>query len=48
MTKVYGPFCRIYRIRLPGLVRGRQHNAISRAMNPRSGSASLAVTNWFT
>ena len=34
--------------RLPGLVRGRLHSAISRAMKPRSGSASLAETSWFT
>ena len=32
----------------PGLVRGRLHSAISRAMKPRSGSASLASTSWFT
>ena len=44
----YGPFCRIYRIRFPGLVRGRLHNAIIRAMNPRSASASRALTSWST
>ncbi len=32
----------MYSLRLPGLVRGRLHSAISRAMKPLSGSASLA------
>ena len=31
-----------------GLLRGREHSAIVRAMKPRSGSASLAETSWFT
>ena len=48
MTKVYGPFCRIYRILLPGLVRGNEHNTIIRAMKPILGSASLTETSWFT
>ena len=34
MTKVYGPLQRTYRSRLPGLVRGREHSASSRAMKP--------------
>ena len=34
---------RTYSFRLPGLVRGREHSAIVRAMKPRSGSASLAL-----
>ena len=37
MTKVYGPFCRICRIRLPGLVRGNEHNIIIRAMKTYLG-----------
>ena len=45
---LYGPLTRLYWRRLPGLVRGSEHNAIIRAMKPRSGSASLAETNWFT
>ena len=39
-----GPLARLYWRRLPGLVRGRLHSTISRAMKPRSGSASRAVT----
>ena len=42
---VYGPLAVAYtEVRLPGLLRGKLHSAIVRAMNPRSGSASLAVT----
>ena len=37
MTKVYGPLRRTYRSRSLGLVRGRVHGAIMRAMKPRSG-----------
>ena len=48
MTKVYGPLQRTYSFRLPGLVRGWLHSTNSRAMKPRSGSASLAETSWFT
>ena len=44
---MYGPLRRTYSFRLPGLVRGNEHSASSRAMKPRSGSASLAPTNWF-
>ena len=33
---------------IAGLVRGSEHSAISRAMMPRSGSASLAETSWST
>ena len=33
------------RVRSPGLVRGRLHSANSRAMKPRSASASLASTS---
>ena len=47
ITSVYGPLRRTYSFRLPGLVRGNEHSASSRAMKPRSGSASLAPTNWF-
>ena len=39
---------RLYLLRLPGLVRSRLHSAISRAMKPRSESASLAETDWCT
>ena len=48
IPSVYGPLTLLYCSRLPGLVRGRLHSAIVRAMKPRSGSASLALTNWFT
>ena len=48
MESVYGPLRRTYCVRLPGLVRGRLHNASSRAMNPSSGSASLACTSCVT
>ena len=37
-----------HRSRVPGLVRGREHSASTRAMKPRSASASRASTNWFT
>ena len=47
-TSLYGPLVRLYWCRLPGLVRGNEQSAIIRAMKPRSGSASLAVTSWFT
>ena len=43
-----GPLTRLYWSWLRGLVRGRLHSAISRAMKPRSASASLAPTSWFT
>ena len=33
---------------MPGLLRGRLHSAIIRAMKPLSGSDSLALTSWFT
>ena len=39
---------RTYCVRLPGLLRGKLHSAIVRAMKPLSGSASLAVTNCST
>ena len=45
---MYGPLRLMYSFWLPGLVRGSEHNAMSRAMKPRSGSVSLAVTSWFT
>ena len=45
MTSLNGPFCRLYWSRSPGLVRGRLHNAKSRAMKPRSGSGALAPTS---
>ena len=48
MMSVNGPLTRLYSLQLPGLVRGRLHSAIIRAMKPRSGSASLALTSWFT
>ena len=48
MISLNGPLTRLYWSRLPGLVRGRLHSAIIRAMKPRSGSASLAVTSWST
>ena len=48
MMSLYGPLTRLYWRRLPGLVRGREHSAIVRAMKPRAGSASLAPTSWFT
>ena len=35
MTKVYGPLRRTYRRRAPGLLRGREHSAIVRAMKAR-------------
>ena len=47
IMSLYGPLRRTYRNRLPGLVRGA-HSAIIRAMKPLSGSASLALTSWFT
>ncbi len=47
-AKAYGPLRRTYSFRWPGLVRGSEHSAIRRAMKPRSGSASLALTSWFT
>ena len=39
---------RTYCVRLPGLVRGIEQSVSSRAMKPRSASASLAPINWFT
>ena len=48
MTSLYGPLARLYWCRLPGLLRGNEQSAIIRAMKPRSGSASLAETSWFT
>ena len=48
MTSSNGPFFRLYWCWFPGLVRGRLHSAIVRAMKPSSGSASLAPINWFT
>ena len=48
MQQRQGPLMRLYSFRLPGLVRGRLHSARSRAMNPRSACASLAVTTWST
>ena len=41
MMSVNGPLTRLYCVRLPGLVRGREQSAIVRAMKPRSGAASL-------
>ena len=38
ITSVYGPLWRTYLNRLPGLLRGNEHNAIVRAMKPRSAS----------
>ena len=37
MMSLKGPLTRLYWRRLPGLVRGRLHSAISRAMKPRPG-----------
>ena len=48
MYSVYGPFRRLYWSWLPGWVRGREHSAIIRDMNPMSASASRAATSWFT
>ena len=48
IPSVYGPLTLLYRSRLPGLARGSEQSANSRAMKPMSGSASLASTNWFT
>ena len=48
IPSLYGPLRRMYSFRFPGLVRGNEHSAISRAMKPRSGSASLAETSWCT
>ena len=45
IPSVYGPLTLFYCSRLPGLVRGSDHSAISRAMKPMSGSASLAPTS---
>ena len=39
---------RLFKADAPGLLRGKEHSAIIRAMKPRSGSASLARTSWFT
>ena len=46
IPSVYGPLRRMNSFRLPGLVRGNEHSASSRAMKPRSASASLAPTSW--
>ena len=48
MISLNGPLTRLYWCRLPGLVRGNEQSAIIRAMKPRSGVVSLAVTSWFT
>ena len=42
MINLYGPFCRMYCTRCFGFVRGRLHNASSRAIKPSSGSPSPA------
>ena len=44
MMSLKGPLTRLYWRRLPGFGAGQ---ASSRAMKPRSGSASLAETSWF-
>ncbi len=48
MISLNGPLTRLYWCWLPGLVRGNEQSAIIRTMKPRSGSASLARTSWFT
>ena len=43
-VSVYGPFFRMYCVRLPGSVLGSVHRASSRIMKPVSGSSSRSAT----
>ena len=45
---MYGPLTRLNSCRLWGLARGNEQSASSRAMKPRSGSASRAATSGVT